>query len=228
MREATVLLVAGRRSGSKNLESALEREDLRVELFHTGTAALSWAAENQADLVVFDASSMRSSGFRTCKRLKKSFPDTPLIYCREANQVEDRTLGADIYLARPFTARKLINRIRALLPADDLKEEIVRAGRLTFYPSKRSVDVADVGEKRLTPKLACLLEEFLRHPNEVLERSTLMKKVWNTTYFGDTRTLDVHIRWMREVIEENPARPKILKTVRGMGYIFNIPPKEPN
>jgi DNA-binding response OmpR family regulator len=226
MREATILLVAGKRSGTRALEAALQREGLRVLLFHTGNAALRWSQENQLDLVVYDASSMRSSGFRTCRRLRKLLPDTPLIYCRDVDQMEDRTIGADIYLAQPFTARKLINRIRALLPADDMKEEIVRAGQLTFYPSKRSVEVAGHGERRLTPKLACLLEEFLRHPNEILDRQMLMQTVWNTSYFGDTRTLDVHVRWMREVIEKNPARPKILKTVRGMGYIFSIPSKK--
>ncbi len=226
MREAKLLLVAGRRSGTRSLVSALEREGLQVTLFHTGNAALDWAADTRPEVVVFDASSMRSSGFRTCKRLRKAVPLTPMIYCRAAEQIEDRTIGADVYLAQPFTARKLINRIRAVLPADNMKEEIVRAGSLTFYPTKRSVDVAGSGERRLTPKLACLLEEFLRHTNEVLDRKTLMQTVWQTSYFGDTRTLDVHIRWMREAIEENPARPRILKTVRGMGYILSIPAKD--
>ena len=226
MRVAKLLLVAGRRSGTRALVSALQREGLQVTLFHTGNATLVWAEDTQPELIVIDASSMRSSGFRTCKRLRKALPFTPIIYCRDTNQLEDRTIGADVYLAQPFTARKLINRIRALLPADDMKEEVVRAGQLTFYPSKRSVEIAGLGERRLTPKLACLLEEFLRHPNEVVDRNRLMETVWKTSYFGDTRTLDVHIRWMREVIEENPARPRILKTVRGMGYIFSIPAKD--
>ena len=112
-----------------------------------------------------------------------------------------------------------------MLPVDDLKEEIVRAGRITFYPSKRSVDVAGRGEKKLTPKLAHLLDEFLRHPNEVLERDYLMLHVWKTNYFGDTRTLDVHMRWLREIIEGNPAKPVIVRTVRSIGYIFAIPPE---
>lgn len=226
MREAMILLVAGRRSGTRALESALQREGLQVNLFHTGNAALVWTKDNQPELVVFDASSMRSSGARTCRRLRKALRGAPIIYCRSADQPEDRSIGADIYLAQPFTARKLINRIRALLPADDMKEEVVRAGRLTFFPTKKSVDIAGSGEHRMTPKLADLLEEFLRHPNEILERKWLMRTVWKTTYFGDTRTLDVHIRWMREIIEDDPARPKIIKTVRGMGYIFNTPSKD--
>jgi DNA-binding response OmpR family regulator len=226
MREAKLLLVAGRGSGTKVLVSALEREGLQVTLFHTGNEALRWVVKERPEVVVFDASSMRSSGFRICRRLRKALLVTPLIYCSGVGQIEDLTIGADVYLTQPFTARKIINRIRALLPADDMKEEVVRAGRLTFYPSKRSVDISGIGERRITPKLANLLEEFLRHPNEVLDRKWLMRSVWKTSYIGDTRTLDVHIRWIREVIEENPARPRILKTVRGMGYIFNIPAKD--
>lgn len=223
MREADLLLVAGKGNGTKNMVAALRREGLQVILFHTGGEALDWIVDSCPDLVVFDASSMRSSGYRICRRLRKALPLTPIVYCRAAEQPEDRTIGADVYLAQPFTPRKLINRIRALLPIDDLKEVIVRAGKLTYYPSKRSVEVAGIGERRLTPKLACLLEEFLRHPNEILDRNRLMQTVWKTSYFGDTRTLDVHIRWMREVIEDDPAKPRLLKTVRGMGYIFNIP-----
>ena len=223
MREADLLLVAGRGAGTKVLASALFREGLRVTTHHTGSEALHWAVSKKPEMVVFDASSMRSSGFRTCKRLRKALPATPIIYCHNADQIIDRTIGADVYLSKPFTPRKVINRIRALLPADDMKEEVVRAGQLTFYPSKRSVELAGSGERRLTPKLANLLEEFLRHPNEILEREWLMRTVWKTDYFGDTRTLDVHIRWIREVIEENPARPRLLKTVRGLGYIFSTP-----
>ncbi|MFN2188338.1 MAG: response regulator transcription factor [Candidatus Promineifilaceae bacterium] len=227
MREAKLLLVAGRGSGTKVLVTALEREGLQVATYHSGNEAITWAAEEKPAVVVFDASSMRSSGIRICKRIRKAHPVTPMIYCRHAGQIEDRTIGADVYLTQPFTSRKIINRIRALLPADDLEEEIVRAGHLTYFPSKRSVDVGGSGEKRLTPKLACLLEQFLLHPNEILDRKQLMRTVWKTSYFGDTRTLDVHIRWLREVIEENPARPQVVKTVRGMGYIFSIPSKRP-
>jgi DNA-binding response OmpR family regulator len=224
MREATVLLVEGRRAGSNSLAKALSNEGLLVCVFNTGSAAISWLDENEPEIVVFDASSMRSSGARSCRRLRGALPDTPIIHCREVGELEDRTAEADIYLVRPFTARKVLNRIRTLLPTDDWKQEIARAGEITFYPAKRSVDIGGQGEKRLTPKLATLLEVFLRHPNEVMARQTLMQIVWDTNYFGDTRTLDVHIRWIREIIEEDPASPQLLQTVRGKGYIFSIPP----
>ncbi|MFQ5421121.1 MAG: winged helix-turn-helix domain-containing protein, partial [Anaerolineae bacterium] len=109
--------------------------------------------------------------------------------------------------------------------ADDQNEEIIRFGNIILYKSKRSVEVAGQGESRLTPKLVQLLEEFLRHPNQLVSRRQLMEHVWQTSYVGDTRTLDVHIRWIRECIEVNPARPQMLKTIRGKGYIFSISEK---
>jgi DNA-binding response OmpR family regulator len=79
----------------------------------------------------------------------------------------------------------------------------------------------------LTPKLALLLETFIRHPNELLTRRQLMQSVWQTDFVGDTRTLDVHIRWVRECIEDDPSKPQLLKTIRGQGYLLSIP-SQPN
>ncbi len=198
------------------------RTGLNVAVVNSGSEAMRWIDKRQPDLIVFDASTMRSSGVRTCKRLTRALPNVPLIHCRKAGLPEDRSAEADIYLAKPFTARKLLNRIWTLLPADDLDEEIVRLGPLTLYCSKRSVDVAGRGEHRLTPKMASLLEVFLREPNQIVSRHKLMEVVWKTSYFGDTRTLDVHIRWLREIIEEDPADPQLLSTVRGVGYILSV------
>jgi DNA-binding response OmpR family regulator len=221
---AVILLVEGQSAGDNSLAPALHKAKYNLKVVHTGTSALNWIKDSQPDLVVFDASFMRSSGARSCLRLRRALNDTPIIHTRAAGQLEDRVAEADVYLERPFTPRKLLNRVRALLPADDSKEPIVRYGEITLYLSKKSVDVAGQGEHRLTPKLAQLLEEFIRHPNEVVDRRQLMQNVWKTDYIGDTRTLDVHIRWIREFIEEDPAQPKLLRTVRGKGYIFSVPP----
>jgi DNA-binding response OmpR family regulator len=223
MPEALILLVEGRGAGSQSLSPALVKAGFTVIVAYTGAAALSLIEGNRPDLVVFDASTMRSSGTRSCRRIRRVLPDTPMIHSRAAGKVEDRAAEADVYLLKPFTPRKLLNRVRVLLPADDQKEEIVRCGALTFYRSKRSVELMGKGERRLTPKLAQLLEEFVRHPNELISRRQLMQNVWNTDYVGDTRTLDVHVRWIRESIEINPAKPKLLRTVRGKGYIFSVP-----
>jgi DNA-binding response OmpR family regulator len=223
MGQANILLVEGKRAGEDSLYPALCKEGYKIHILHTGAAAISWIERQLPDLVLFDAASMRSSGVRNCRRLRRHLPDTPIIHTRPAGEPKDSSAGADIYLVRPYTARKVLNRVRALLPADELKDQVVRAGALTLFRSKPSVDIGGRGEKRLTPKLAQLLEEFLRHPNQVLSRRQLMQNVWDTNYIGDTRTLDVHIRWVREAIEDDPAKPRRLTTVRGVGYVFHLP-----
>ena len=224
MDQAVIMLVEGKRAGDRSLQAAIAKAGYDVHVFHTGSAALDWSENHTPDLIIFDGASMRSSGVRSCRRLRRALGETPIIHTRRAGDHKDVSAEADVYLMKPFTARKVLNRVRALLPADEYKEEIIRAGDLTLYRGKRSVDVGGRGEKRLTPKLVTLLETFLRHPNEVLSRRKLMHDVWNTDYVGDTRTLDVHIRWVREAIEENPSDPKCLTTVRGVGYIFRLPP----
>lgn len=232
MREASILLIEGKQAAGNSLASALEKAKLSFHVVHSGAAALTSIEENGApNLVIFDASTMRSIGTRTCRRIRRTLGDTPIIHCRSAGAEEDGSAQADVYLEQPFTSRKLLNRVRALLPADAHKEEIVRCGPLTLYRSKRSVEVDEQGEQRLTPKLLQLLEEFLRHPEVVVDRRQLMQNVWKTDYIGDTRTLDVHIRWIRERIEKDPAKPNLLITIRGKGYIFkpsHLPPHETN
>ncbi len=220
MPEANILLVEGKRSNPQSLKEALAKGKYLISLCHSGKVAMATANESKPDLVVINAASMRSNGTRTCRRLRKALGDTPIIHIRDLGEPLGEEAEADIYLEHPFTPRKLLNRIRTLLPADDTKEEVVRYGEIKFFPGKPSVDVSGCGEQRLTPKLAQLLQEFLRHPNEVVTRLQLMQHVWNTDYVGDTRTLDVHIRWVREVIEDDPADPKLLLTVRGKGYVL--------
>lgn len=227
MSAPNILLVEGTRIGSDSLEAALLKEGYQVIVFHTGKSACDWARSNHANLVIVDAASMRSSGVRSCRQLRRLLGVTPIIHTRPAGENQDDNAGADVYLMKPFTSRKVLNRVRALLPADQFSEEIVRAGDLTLIRGKPSVEAGERGEKRLTPKQAQLLEEFLRHPNEVLSRRQLMQNVWNTDYIGDTRTLDVHIRWVREAIEIDASDPVRITTVRGIGYIFNLPALSP-
>lgn len=220
-----ILLVEGFRTSESSLAQPLQKANLEVTVVQTGREALEWVQKNVPDLVVFDASSLRSSGARTCRRLRGVLGTVPIIHCRMESHAEDPSILADIYLRQPFTGRKLLNRVRDLLPIDLQKEEIVRFGHILLYRSKRSVDVEGKGEQRLTPKLAQLLEEFLRHPNELVSRRQLMQNVWHTDYIGDTRTLDVHVRWVRECIEKDPSNPTVLRTIRGKGFILDIPRK---
>ncbi len=221
MQKAVILLVEGKRAGQNTAVSALEKAGHTVELCHTGAAAIKALKTVEPHLIIFNASSMRTNGSRTCRRLKKKHEELPIIHIRSAGKNKDLEAEADVYLEQPFTPRKLLNRVKDLLPIDHSVEETVRFGHISLYLSKKSVD-AGHGENRLTPKLAHLLEQFMRHPCQVLTRRELMQRVWKTDYIGDTRTLDVHIRWVREHIEENPAKPQFLKTVRGKGYILMI------
>lgn len=223
MPDANILLLEGKSISPHSLNNALQKAKYRVGVCHNGKDAMDDIAATRPDLVVFNAATMRSNGSRTCRRLRRALGDIPIIHVRKYGAPEELEAEADIYLEHPFTPRKLLNRIRTLLPADEVTEEVVRYGDVKFYPNKSSVDVADQGEQRLTPKLAQLLQEFMRHPNEIVTRTQLMQHVWNTDYIGDTRTLDVHVRWVREVVETDPGKPKRLQTVRGKGYIFIIP-----
>ncbi len=220
MEKAHILLIEGRRAGENSLAPSILKVGFRVTTCHTADEALKAFSRHEPDLIIFDAATMRSNGIRTCHRLRRKNEAVPIIHCRDEGEAEPSPPVAEVHLAQPFSARKLLNRVRALLPADPEREEIVRVADIVYFRTKRSVFQARFGERRLTPKLAELLEQFLRHPDVVLNRRFLMEAVWNTSYVGDTRTLDVHIRWMRELIEADPANPLLVRTVRGEGYVF--------
>lgn len=222
MKTPLILLIEDERAGDKSLEPALTRQRFHVQVCRNGADAIKWVQTTVPDIVVFDAATMLSSGVRSCREIRKVLQDTPIIHTRSNGEPKDASAGADVYLMKPFTARKVLNRVRALLPVDQYEEETVLAGELTFFRSKPSVILTGHSEKRLTPKQAHLLETFLRHPNQVLSRRQLMQEVWDTDYVGDTRTLDVHIRWVREAVEADPANPKRITTVRGVGYVYKL------
>ena len=133
-----------------------------------------------------------------------------------------RLTGGNV-LQMPFTSRKVMNRVQKLLGC---REGLVfRAGRLGLNLETRCVFWADK-VYRLTPKQAKLLEVFMRHKGRTLTRKYLMEKVWDTDFVEDTRTLDVHVRWLRERIEDQPGSPVYLRTVRGIGYRFGLPEED--
>lgn len=220
MVRSLILLVEGRYAGVSSFSSAMEKAGYTVVTVHTGREALLLLDSITPDIIVFDGLSMRSNGARTCQRIRKQLTDIPLIHCRLQTAPPALSAEADICLQAPFTPRKLLNRVRMLLPAQDKESQIVRIGGLILYQGKRAVHVEGKGEFQLTPKLTKLLYEFLSRPNETISRLHLMKTVWKTDYVGDTRTLDVHIRWIREIIEETPSKPTSLITVRGKGYRY--------
>ncbi len=180
-------------------------------------------AEVSPAVLIVHAASFETDGARLAEQARQSWPSTPIILVAAA-QWPPEPHTATVTLTLPFTPRKLRNAVKRLLPAGD--NDFVQLGPIRLYASLRRVQV-NGHEQRLTPKQARLLELFLRAPGQVISRRTILKKVWETDYLGDTRTLDVHISWLRHLIEPDPHQPRYLRTVRALGYRLDIPPDAP-
>lgn len=213
--KAKILWIEGKRAASTSLIPGLRRKGFSVDIVATGTQALHYLIDNRPNLIVVHAASMRSNGRRNCRTLRNTRPELPIIVITSPEFPLDGDSGASVVLELPFTTRKLLNRMHPLLPAQD--ENMLSAGLINLDSRNRRVS-CNGREERLTPRLVALLKMLIEHRGEVVPRETLFKSVWNTTYTGDTRTLDVHISWLRQAIEENPRQPKFLKTIRGLGY----------
>lgn len=217
MVQAKVLLIEGKGAGPNSFRVSLEKKGHHVHVDHTGRSALERLGTAPPDVIVVDGISLHSSGTRICRLLHEHAPTIPIIVLRAEGASADRG-DADICLIAPFTSRKLLNRIERLMPARG--GEVLRVGDLALNLQQKCV-LRNGREKRLTPKQFKLLETFMQRPGEVLSRRFLMRHVWQTDYVGDTRTLDVHIRWVRQIIEDDPDKPRYLRTVRGIGYRFD-------
>ena len=170
-------------------------------------------------VIVLDAISMRTPGDRLCRSLKTKFSNIPIVHLHPGPK-QSANSPADSVLYPPFSSsRKLINSIERLITLNE--DEIIACGPFSLNTA-RKVLLVPGQETHLTPKVALLLALFMSHPGETLDRKTIMEAVWDTDYLGDTRTLDVHIRWIRKAIEANPSKPLYLKTVRGQGYRFDV------
>jgi DNA-binding response OmpR family regulator len=216
-----ILVVQG--AGRNRLKTMLERQGFKVLRALNGKQAMAYVKETGPALAVIDPSSLRINGARLSHMLKRAAGSVPILWVLDEGTTVSEDGVADLCLERPFSTRKLLNRVRRLLP--EAGNSILSAGDVVFDVSNREVRKGD-RQLRLTPKQAKLLEALMRHANEVLSRRYLMKHVWNTDYLGDTRTLDVHIRWVREAIEDDPSSPKFVHTVRGVGYRFDPPGSE--
>lgn len=221
--EETILLIERAGRQIPTFATALSRKGFEVEVFSTGRLALAHACQSRPVLVVLNAASLGSNGMRICRSLHESLDGVPIIHIFPdgASALDSKDSPAEITLVMPFTARKLINRIKRLLPG--ARKDAVQVGPIRLASKVRIVE-AHGREKRLTPKTAHLLNVFLQNPGKTLDRAYLMRRVWNTDYVGDTRTLDVHMRWVREAVEVDPKSPRYIVTVRGVGYRFEPDP----
>jgi len=217
---ASVLLVEKARSSIDWILQSLEKKGYEASLARNEQQAVQQATSETPDLIILNATSRKIDGPRICRTLHEKVAEIPIILILAKGQKGDDLMGATVILTPPFTFRKLFNRIRGILRSDE--GETLQAGRLTLNLGTRRVNNGSK-ERRLNPKELELLKVFMRSPGRVLSRKFLMKKIWKTDFMGDTGTLDVHICRLREKIEEKPSSPKYLRTVRKVGYRFDIP-----
>jgi DNA-binding response OmpR family regulator len=220
MAAAKVLLLESDRANAPSFAAALEKRGYAVTTERTAQAALKRSQGLLPDIVVLNAASLKTSGARICRQIKASVNGTPIVIIADKKNVPDANCGAAVTLVVPFTPRKLLNGVARLLPGDDSAS--LQHGPIKLNLAQRRISCGG-REERVTPKQARLLEMFMRAPGQLLTRKAIIKHVWDTDYTGDTRTLDVHMSWLRGVIEPNPRKPRYLKTLRGQGYRLDVP-----
>jgi DNA-binding response OmpR family regulator len=220
MAPAKVLLIESDRTTVPSYSSALLKRGFALFVENSPRKAADRARATKPDVIVLDAISLRTSGIRLCRRLHKDVDDCPIVLITKAILSDPESVGAQAILVPPFTPRKLLNAVHRQLPSD--AASCIQAGPIRINTKQHKVSCGG-REDQVTPKEARLLEVFLRHPGVLLTRKFLIKTVWDTDYTGDTRTLDVHISWLRQILEPDPSSPRYLKTVRGQGYRLDIP-----
>ncbi len=224
MSNELVLLVDDEKTLVKALTFNLEKEGFRVEPAYDGREALEKVFELKPDIVVLDLMLPEVDGFEVCRQIRKKL-DLPIIMLTARSEDIDKVLGlelgADDYLTKPFNSRELVARIKAILRRSTAWEEEskkqIQIGKLEIDLLQHRVRV-DGREISLTSKEFSLLSYLAANAGNVYSREQLLEQVWGYDYYGDVRTVDVHIRHIREKIEKDPANPEIIVTVWGTGY----------
>lgn len=227
---ALILVVDDEQLITDSLSYSLKREGFNVAIVADGLSAIQAVEELKPDLVVLDLMLPDISGFEVCRRLR-TFTTTPVIMLTARGEEIDRVLGlevgADDYLAKPFSFRELLARIQAMLRRVQLDRQTTQpqplaARHLSLDPVARRVYKGE-GELQLSAREFDLLAVLMKNAGRAMSRDELIKLVWGDDWVGDPRTLDVHVRWLRLKIEEDPATPLYIQTVRGHGYRFAGP-----
>ena len=228
-RARRILIVEDEASLADSIRYNLEREGYEVDVVLDGRDALRLARRNPPDLVLLDLMLPEMPGLDVCRALRAE-SNVPIIIVTakdaEADRVVGLEVGADDYVTKPFSMRELIARVSANLrraamsvATDDATKDVLAGGPLRLDIARHEATVRGTAVE-FRPKEFELLSTFLRRMGRLLTREFLIEEVWGPGYYGDMKTLDVHIRRIRKKIEEDPHRPAHLVTVRGLGYKF--------
>ena len=229
MDRRTILLVEDEETLARALKYTLGKEGYAVLTAADGAEGLALAREAHPDLVLLDIMLPKVDGFDVCRILRKETRLPILVLTAKVDEVDKIVgleLGADDYMTKPFSMRELLARVKALLRRVEMDREVPPAEAASLVCDALEVDVArraawlDGQRVQLRPKEFDLLAFLLSNRGIVFSRDTLMDRVWGYDYMGAGRTVDVHVRWLREKIEEDPSHPRRLVTVRGVGYKF--------
>jgi two-component system response regulator RegX3 len=223
-----ILIVEDEESLGESIRYNLEREGFGVDVAVNGRVALDRFRDGPPDLVILDLMLPEISGLDVCRAIRAESA-VPIIMVTakdaEADKVSGLELGADDYVTKPFSMRELISRVRANLrrwrgeDPSESSDDVLHGGPVELDISRHESRVRGQPVS-LPPKEFELLETFLRRKGRLLTRDLLIDEVWGSDYFGDTKTLDVHVKRLRQKIEEDPHHPVHLVTVRGLGYKF--------
>ncbi|MCP9848391.1 response regulator transcription factor [Cyanobium sp. Morenito 9A2] len=222
----------------ETIAEALELEGFDVAVCANGRQALEQiqapTGAPRFDLIVLDLMLPGLGGLELCRQLRQRNDRTPILVVSARDSETDRVLGlevgADDYLIKPFGIRECVARCRALLRRSQVEPGVAEApalqrvlehGPIRLFPDECRV-TRDGVALNLSPKEYRLLELFMRHPRQVWSRDKLLERIWGLDFMGDSKTVDVHIRWLREKLEINPSAPRHILTVRGFGYRFDI------
>jgi DNA-binding response OmpR family regulator len=230
---ATILLVEDETTLLETLAYNLQEEGYKVLSAEDGEEALALIRSEQSDLVVLDVMLPTLDGLTVCRRVRKdkSVAHIPIILLTargtEADKIDGLESGADDYIVKPFGLGEFLARVRAVLRrAPTQTPHGTRAGAEQLVSADLRLDLAarrafrGEEELQLTFKEFDLLAELMRNQNVVLSRDLILTRVWGFDYYGDKRTVDVHVRWLREKIETDASNPRRIVTVRGVGYRF--------
>ena len=221
-----ILVVDDEKLLVKGMKFNLENEGYEVECAYNGAAAVELAREGKFDLIILDVMMPEVDGLEACMRIRE-FSNVPVIMLTAKSEDADKLMGfecgADDYLTKPFNILELKARVRALLRraagVQRTRGSVLTAGGITLNTEERSAARGETPVD-LTAKEYDLIELLMRNPRRVYSRENLMNVVWGYSYAGDYRTVDVHIRRLREKLEENPAEPDHIMTKWGVGYYF--------